>query len=192
MVEEKKPEDERVQVALVEEEAEELEEAEEDITVEEEEEEEEQGSNPVPPKESAVTMGEPLPPADLPTQKSPGGKSPKDDDGWMDYQAHPPIVTDEYEEEEEEEDDGDDEVDNVIVFDSRPSSFLTRKEGVERVGEDGSGGMMVVLAPQKYTANTMVSESPLMFFQTAAVPNDCSPSWFFSCFILIAPVPFHI
>ncbi len=161
MVEEKKPEDERVQVALVVEEAEELEESEEDITVEEEE---EKGSNPVPPKESAVTMGEPLPPADLPTQKSPGGKSPKDD-GWMDYQAHPPIVTDEYEEEEEEEeDDEEEEVDNVIVFDSRPSSFLTRKEGVERVGEDGSGGMMVVLAPQKYTANTMVRESPLMFF----------------------------
>ncbi len=190
MVEEKKPEDERVQVALVEEEAEELEEAEEDIAVEEEE-EEEKGSNPVPPKESAVTMGEPLPPADLPTQKSPGGKPPKDD-GWMDYQAHPPIVTDEYEEEEEEEGDGDDEVDNVIVFDSRPSSFLTRKEGVERVGEDGSGGMMVVLAPQKYTANTMVSESPLMLFQTAAVSNGYISSCFYFCFIFIAPVPFHI
>ncbi len=101
----------------------------------------------------SVTMGEPLPPADLPTPK-PVREAAEDGGGeendWQDYQQHPPAWDLEEEEEEEEGEGGI----NVIVFDDRPSSFLTRKESVERLGE--GGGMMVVVAPQKFTADTMV------------------------------------
>ncbi len=117
-------------------------------------------SFPLPPETS--TMGEPLPPADLPTAKparKPSGdsdetKEEQEEEDWQDYQQHPPVW--------DLEEEGDEDGGNVIVFDHRPSSFLTRKEGVERLAE--GGGMMVVVAPKKFTQDTMVGVLPWIFF----------------------------